>query len=199
MIRRPPRSTLFPYTTLFRSQHPAIRGQTIDEDVDALGEDVAVRGLDAVAAVDGVGVRPAGVDEQRRAHRELAAGDHLARARHPLAALARRPQRLDIVGGRASAVERGADEAKDEARVVVVQAGVGIFDASVEAAGLDDRLLALAVFEREQPRPPGEEAADRPEQPGAEDEDEAPAPEALLVRHSEADLLHPRPIRADEL
>src|SRR2546428_9923462 len=25
MIRRPPRSTLFPYTTLFRSQHLAIR------------------------------------------------------------------------------------------------------------------------------------------------------------------------------
>src|SRR3712207_7158772 len=26
MIRRPPRSTLFPYTTLFRSQHPSHRG-----------------------------------------------------------------------------------------------------------------------------------------------------------------------------
>src|SRR3712207_6971479 len=26
MIRRPPRSTLFPYTTLFRSGHPAARG-----------------------------------------------------------------------------------------------------------------------------------------------------------------------------
>src|ERR1039458_10445031 len=26
MIRRPPRSTLFPYTTLFRSYHAAIRG-----------------------------------------------------------------------------------------------------------------------------------------------------------------------------
>src|SRR2546430_11412478 len=25
MIRRPPRSTLFPYTTLFRSRHPAAR------------------------------------------------------------------------------------------------------------------------------------------------------------------------------
>src|SRR5260221_4643609 len=25
MIRRPPRSTLFPYTTLFRSVHPAVR------------------------------------------------------------------------------------------------------------------------------------------------------------------------------
>src|SRR5256886_14512220 len=27
MIRRPPRSTLFPYTTLFRSQGPAERGE----------------------------------------------------------------------------------------------------------------------------------------------------------------------------
>src|SRR5438034_4608833 len=26
MIRRPPRSTLFPYTTLFRSDHPAVAG-----------------------------------------------------------------------------------------------------------------------------------------------------------------------------
>src|SRR2546427_2365462 len=29
MIRRPPRSTLFPYTTLFRSQRPAL-GNTVD-------------------------------------------------------------------------------------------------------------------------------------------------------------------------
>src|SRR5438874_3964480 len=29
MIRRPPRSTLFPYTTLFRSQRSAIRGELI--------------------------------------------------------------------------------------------------------------------------------------------------------------------------
>src|SRR3989442_10520919 len=28
MIRRPPRSTLFPYTTLFRSRHPLPRGPT---------------------------------------------------------------------------------------------------------------------------------------------------------------------------
>src|SRR5256885_9975982 len=27
MIRRPPRSTLFPYTTLFRSEHPHIAGR----------------------------------------------------------------------------------------------------------------------------------------------------------------------------
>src|SRR5690242_20835677 len=31
MIRRPPRSTLFPYTTLFRS-HPALRRRVVDDD-----------------------------------------------------------------------------------------------------------------------------------------------------------------------
>src|SRR3712207_6929888 len=33
MIRRPPRSTLFPYTTLFRSQRrwPLVRGRGVDE------------------------------------------------------------------------------------------------------------------------------------------------------------------------
>src|SRR2546422_8251409 len=39
MIRRPPRSTLFPYTTLFRSHHPrgpvGEAGQTHAADVDA--------------------------------------------------------------------------------------------------------------------------------------------------------------------
>src|SRR5947208_6356445 len=41
MIRRPPRSTLFPYTTLFRSRHDAavhvsmtVNGQTTDHDVE---------------------------------------------------------------------------------------------------------------------------------------------------------------------
>src|SRR3712207_7646334 len=29
MIRRPPRSTLFPYTTLFRSKVPTLRGRTV--------------------------------------------------------------------------------------------------------------------------------------------------------------------------
>src|SRR5688572_32520834 len=33
MIRRPPRSTLFPYTTLFRSHHS---GETTDDDLAAL-------------------------------------------------------------------------------------------------------------------------------------------------------------------
>src|SRR5947199_2563678 len=32
MIRRPPRSTLFPYTTLFRSQAPAVRLEAAADD-----------------------------------------------------------------------------------------------------------------------------------------------------------------------
>src|SRR3712207_7419513 len=46
MIRRPPRSTLFPYTTLFRSRHgtsgPAIRGQGSVDAWTALGWDATV-------------------------------------------------------------------------------------------------------------------------------------------------------------
>src|SRR5258705_9891081 len=35
MIRRPPRSTLFPYTTLFRSERPAGCGAGLDSDAQA--------------------------------------------------------------------------------------------------------------------------------------------------------------------
>src|SRR6266852_9800869 len=55
MIRRPPRSTLFPYTTLFRSQHlsaPDLKAHAVDGEqaAEALGqvgqlEDVVVAGL----------------------------------------------------------------------------------------------------------------------------------------------------------
>src|SRR2546430_4809488 len=37
MIRRPPRSTLFPYTTLFRSQ-PAQHGPVVDRGIQAVRE-----------------------------------------------------------------------------------------------------------------------------------------------------------------
>src|SRR3989454_10159901 len=58
MIRRPPRSTLFPYTTLFRSVHDFL--------------DVARRQLLDVA-VDGVHVQPVEEDLERRAERQAAA------------------------------------------------------------------------------------------------------------------------------
>src|SRR3712207_5159526 len=37
MIRRPPRSTLFPYTTLFRSHHNIYRGQVVELAPDMHG------------------------------------------------------------------------------------------------------------------------------------------------------------------
>src|SRR3712207_6992883 len=52
MIRRPPRSTLFPYTTLFRSQ---LRRQHLERDRPAERElDRAVDRAEAAAAGDGL-------------------------------------------------------------------------------------------------------------------------------------------------
>src|SRR5260370_19451191 len=58
MIRRPPRSTLFPYTTLFRSSAPGVRGgrrRDLDADVAVLAPGLVVdrpedigRGLDVL-------------------------------------------------------------------------------------------------------------------------------------------------------
>src|SRR3712207_8169545 len=42
MIRRPPRSTLFPYTTLFRSDH--VPGRAVGPDLADRAEDEVLRG-----------------------------------------------------------------------------------------------------------------------------------------------------------
>src|SRR2546426_7735666 len=52
MIRRPPRSTLFPYTTLFRS-HDHVPLSALQQLVAQLPEDVAVHGLGAVGREPG--------------------------------------------------------------------------------------------------------------------------------------------------
>src|SRR3989454_8725511 len=90
MIRRPPRSTLFPYTTLFRSQQPGTRARDVAEqrvaaqapraaDVDAVGPRAARIIADQphgngaaqrraeIAAVDqGGGAGVAGAEARRR-------------------------------------------------------------------------------------------------------------------------------------
>src|SRR5688572_32622268 len=47
MIRRPPRSTLFPYTTLFRSRRDPSRGLPPDPGAEAAGDRRAARALPA--------------------------------------------------------------------------------------------------------------------------------------------------------
>src|SRR2546426_7172715 len=49
MIRRPPRSTLFPYTTLFRSSARHPRGCDLALDVDLLGPIADLRRRERVA------------------------------------------------------------------------------------------------------------------------------------------------------
>src|SRR5256885_12199370 len=44
MIRRPPRSTLFPYTTLFRSDAPQVRGDHFESPFQ-VGKTVELRGM----------------------------------------------------------------------------------------------------------------------------------------------------------
>src|SRR2546430_14298546 len=56
MIRRPPRSTLFPYTTLFRSQRDC-HGQPGIGQVSRFGGEVVRRGQDAIGWWRGVGAR----------------------------------------------------------------------------------------------------------------------------------------------
>src|SRR5437667_6533175 len=60
MIRRPPRSTLFPYTTLFRSRTTLIRRMTLDltgmpptpEEVDAFLKDTSPDAVEKLADRD---------------------------------------------------------------------------------------------------------------------------------------------------
>src|SRR3712207_7694051 len=61
MIRRPPRSTLFPYTTLFRSQHVGDADRAVEgEDREARGERLQRhRGEGILARGERVGVRRA--------------------------------------------------------------------------------------------------------------------------------------------
>src|SRR5258708_31293081 len=47
MIRRPPRSTLFPYTTLFRSQTGADQQASYQKGVEAYGKAIALKADDA--------------------------------------------------------------------------------------------------------------------------------------------------------
>src|SRR3712207_8392379 len=73
MIRRPPRSTLFPYTTLFRSHHGAGRRDGgIHAGVRGGRRAVHRRGRERPAAAGGAGAVAGGLVRNRGRH---AAGD----------------------------------------------------------------------------------------------------------------------------
>src|SRR6266404_9953505 len=80
MIRRPPRSTLFPYTTLFRSYEHGRGGRSITGDVRGLGrhflEHLRAHVLVVVLELDLLGHRHAVLGDGGAA--ELLVDDHVA-------------------------------------------------------------------------------------------------------------------------
>src|SRR5258708_22340721 len=70
MIRRPPRSTLFPYTTLFRSCAPSMTGGS----GSGLGFGLGLRGRSLDAPAEGEG-EPGGRSEEHTS--ELQSPDHI--------------------------------------------------------------------------------------------------------------------------
>src|SRR2546430_12655334 len=83
MIRRPPRSTLFPYTTLFRSRVHALRAhRTVDVGGVAEQEAAPVPEACGAPVVDAVGGEPAARLEGQRCARLLAhRGNHFVERR----------------------------------------------------------------------------------------------------------------------
>ena len=52
MIRRPPRSTLFPYTTLFRSRNQARKNLNLEEEIKRLDEQGIIHAIRNVRDLD---------------------------------------------------------------------------------------------------------------------------------------------------
>src|SRR3712207_8043473 len=68
MIRRPPRSTLFPYTTLFRSGDAALRARRSDHEADRGGAARAA-GTSGVGAVQDAEAAEAAAPKDRKSTR----------------------------------------------------------------------------------------------------------------------------------
>src|SRR2546427_13181881 len=84
MIRRPPRSTLFPYTTLFRSQsarvlpHVWIRGEETEVRVHPRGGRIIVAGREVDVAADPIALtthHESGLAVRLQAHDAIHDGD----------------------------------------------------------------------------------------------------------------------------
>src|SRR3989441_12500556 len=144
MIRRPPRSTLFPYTTLFRSQTlwVALAQRTVDVArlAEAAALDAAAHHLDARAVVYHADVRHDRVRGRREA---VEVDEHALRD-----AGARRLERHDlgdrpvrVVAGRE---EGGHVEARDVGERAEERAAVAAVPGEHAIADVAHRLLAVA-------------------------------------------------------
>ncbi len=67
-----------------------------------------------------------------------AAVDDIARRAPPTPRIAGCPERLDVVGGDTTGIECRSHEIEDEAGIVIMQIGVGIFETAGTVGGFDD-------------------------------------------------------------
>src|SRR5256885_11616375 len=94
MIRRPPRSTLFPYTTLFRSQHPGLSrvrdvittpagNLLVLETYDGSHDGPAAGNYWALYSADGVLQRNFGEDGLAKAPDQVRSEEHTSELQSP--------------------------------------------------------------------------------------------------------------------
>ncbi len=143
-------------------QHPPVRGELVDDQMDALGVHDAVLGAQAERLVDAVEVRSGGVDQHLGVAAELASGLAVAQLRMPATAVSFGAGQFDVVRGDGTEVHRGADEAEHEPGVVVLEDGVGVLDAAAHVAGVDDRFEPFDALGAERSGRVGLERADPP-------------------------------------
>src|SRR5262249_22059830 len=108
-------------------------------------------------------------------------------------------ERFDVIRRDAAVAQRRTDEVEDEARIVVVEIGVGVLEAADGVRGIHDRLRGRDGATRAEPWNPREAVADQPVEPGAQPEHERMPAEALLDGREEADLANRGGITADQV
>src|SRR5256886_10350175 len=143
MIRRPPRSTLFPYTTLFRSvQDQLARARCADAELVFLFADrePAAGALDHERCDPLVTPREVGVREHDEQPRFGTVGDpQLAALEHPAVA-APRGLRLQAERVRAGLALRPSVSAHDVAREAVEMASLQLDAAPLAQQAVDQRV-----------------------------------------------------------
>src|SRR2546425_1628982 len=166
MIRRPPRSTLFPYTTLFRSvnaEHADVRAVTDARKADAVAARTLARLADrpfdrdvrqAVAVIDQAGA--AALGQHRRMGRAVGAAvaQHRAVEGHARQAVRRKPlffrahqvlrRRLGKARVGPGASERGARESKHLLRVLLHSEDSTAMGKLIELTAADGHRLAAS-------------------------------------------------------
>src|SRR2546425_12653162 len=141
MIRRPPRSTLFPYTTLFRSHRPPVHEEGHAVAADPGARDRALR------------------QDRRAVVRAARAEVRLARQRERRRALAERPEEGDPRGDGLARDPPLEPRRPDHGGPIPVETGVGGHERAALEVGFaeDARALGLVVEDVA-----GEELAERP-------------------------------------